>query len=83
MSVNAPVPNGWPTVSLVVAVSPPDNDEFVPHANPRTVTFDPPVAVMLPLRVAVVAVTLEADCVVTVGTDVIEFTVNVPDVVNV
>ena len=55
-------------VSLeVVAVSPPESAEFVPHAKPRTVAFAPPVAVILPLRTAVVAVTDVADEVVTVG----------------
>ena len=54
-------------MSVVVAVSPPDNPEFVPQAKPRTVGPAPPVAVMLPLSTAVVAVTEEADWVVTVG----------------
>ena len=52
VSVKAPVLKGWPTVSVVVAVSPPESAEFVPHAKPRTEAFSPPVAVMFPLRVA-------------------------------
>ena len=51
-SVNAPVPNGCPAVSVVVAVSPPERLALVPHAKPRTVALDPPVAVMFPFRVA-------------------------------
>jgi len=63
--VNAPVVKL--PFSVVVAVSPPESPEFVPQANPRTVAFSPPVAVMFPLRVAAVAVTEDADWVVTVG----------------
>jgi hypothetical protein len=63
--VNAPVPKE--PLSVVVAVSPPDRLELVPHAKPRTVGFEAKVAVILPLSVAPVAVTEEADCVVTVG----------------
>ena len=63
--VNAPVPNEPP--SEVVAVSPPESSVFVPHAKPRVVAFAPPVAVMLPFKVAVVWVTDEGDCEVTVG----------------
>jgi hypothetical protein len=65
--VKAPVLNGWPTVSVVVAVSPPERPELVPYAKPRTVGPAPPVAVMLPLAVAVVCPVTVADCVVTVG----------------
>ena len=65
--VKAPVPKGWPAVSVVVAVSPPESVETVPHAKPRTVGPAPPVAVMLPFRVAVVWPTEDADWVVTVG----------------
>ena len=52
--VKAPVPKGWPAVSVVVAVFPPLSVETVPHAKPRTVGPAPPVAVMLPFKVAVV-----------------------------
>ena len=65
-SVNAPVPNGCPTVSVVVAVSP-AIVALVPHAKPRTVAFPPPVLSMVPLSVADVCPTDEADCVLTVG----------------
>jgi hypothetical protein len=50
--VNAPVPVNPPPV--VVAVSPPESEAFVPHAKPCWVALEPPVAVMFPLRVAVV-----------------------------
>ena len=53
----------------MVAVSPPDNEATVPHAKPRTVGPAPPVAVMFPFRVAVVAVIAEAAWVVTVGAE--------------
>lgn len=55
-------------VSLeVVAVSPPESAKSVPQAKPRTVAFAPPVAVMSPLRTAVVEVRDVAADVVTVG----------------
>lgn len=56
--------------ALDVAVSPPDSVELVPYATPRVVALSPPVAVMLPFAVAVVTLTEEADCVVTVGTTI-------------
>ena len=67
MSVKAPAEKGWPTVSVVVAVSPPESPEPVPQAKPRTVASAPPVAVMVPFNVAPVCVSEEADWVVTVG----------------
>ena len=63
--VKAPVPKL--PFSVVVAVSPPLSVETVPQAKPRTVGPAPPVAVMLPFRVAVVWPTEDADWVVTVG----------------
>ena len=48
--VKAPVPKV--PFSVVVAVSPPESDEFVPQAKPRTVALAPPVAVIFPFRVA-------------------------------
>ena len=65
VSVNVPVLKE--PFSVVVAVSPPDSAELLPQAKPRTVAFAPLVAVMLPFNVAAVAVTDEADWVVTVG----------------
>ena len=64
MFVNAPVPNV--PFSVVVAVSPAIVAD-VPQAKPLTVGLAPPVAVMSPFSCAVVAVTEEADEVVTVG----------------
>jgi hypothetical protein len=40
-----------------------------PYVKPRTVGFEPPVAVIVPLAVAVVVVMLEAAWVVRVGTE--------------
>ena len=54
-------------LSVVVAVSPPERLVLVPHAKPLVVGLAPPVAVMLPFAVAVVAVREDADWVVTVG----------------
>ncbi len=64
--LKAPVPKE-PVSFVVVAVSPPDSAKLVPHAKPRTVAFALPVAIMFPFRTAVVSVTGEAACVVTVG----------------
>ena len=63
--VKAPVPVCDPSVVVAITVA---RDESVPYAKPCSVASAPPVAVMLPLRVAVVAVTDEAAWVVTVGT---------------
>lgn len=63
--VYAPVLNE--PLDVVVAVSPPESAEFVPHANPLVVELTPPVMVMVPFRVAVVAARVLAACVVTVG----------------
>ena len=51
-SVKAPVVNE--PFSVVVAVSPPESEAFVPQANPRVPAFAPPVTVMFPFRVALV-----------------------------
>ena len=67
VSVKAPVEKGWPVVSVVVAVSPPESPVSVPQAKPRTVASAPPVAVMFPFNVADVWPTEEAAEVVTVG----------------
>ncbi len=53
--VKAPVPKGCPAVSVVVAMVV-AIVALVPYAKPLTVALDPPVAVMFPLRVTVVAV---------------------------
>lgn len=53
--------------SDVVAVSPPEREEFVPYAKPRTVGFAPPTLDMLPLIVAVVVAVPEMAVVVTRG----------------
>ena len=62
--VNAPVPKLHDSVDVETLL---DSVELVLVANPRTVAFAPPVAVMLPLSVAVDAVTLLGALVVRVG----------------
>ena len=73
MVLNAPVPKE-PVSFVVVAVSPPESVEFVPHAKPRTEAFAPPVAVMFPFRTALISVTEEAAEVVMVGGIIIVYT---------
>jgi hypothetical protein len=51
----------------VVVDTPVKRLETVLYAKPLTVAFDPPVAVMVPLSIAVVPAIDEALCVVTVG----------------
>lgn len=53
-SVKAPALNV--PLSVVVAVSPPERFRLVPQAKPRVVGLIPPVEVILPLKVAEVAV---------------------------
>ena len=66
--VKAPVLNGWPAESVVVAMTV-ARVALVPYAKPRTVGPAPPVAVMLPFKVAVVWAREEADWVVTIDAD--------------
>ena len=69
----------------VVVETPVESVESVLYAKPRVVGGAPPIAVMLPNRLANDGESEFAESVVTVGAaaTVIEFTVNVPDVVNV
>ena len=70
MSEDAPevkAPTSQLPLSVVVAVSPPDNAEFVPQAKPLTVALAPPVAEIFPFKVALLDVTREAASVPTVG----------------
>ena len=65
--VKEPRLNGAPTVSVVVAVSPPERLELVPHAKPRMVEEALPSAVIEPFSVAPVVEVAVAGEVVTVG----------------
>src|SRR3989344_1891809 len=56
-------------VCEVVAVSPFDSVELVPHAKPLTVEFAPPVAVICPFKVAEKLFTLVAASVDRVGAE--------------
>ena len=62
--VNAVTPTCAPSVVVAMTV---ESVESVPYAKPDCVAFAPPVTVMSPFSVAVVAVTEEAAEVVTVG----------------
>ena len=64
--MKAPVPNE--PLSVVVAMTV-ERSDAVPYANPRTVGLAPPVAVMLPFKVAEVSETDDGVWVVTVGAE--------------
>src|ERR1039458_4640836 len=65
--VNVPTPNV--PDSVVVAVSPPERDEFVPQAKPRMVEEALPSEVMFPFNVTVDVEAGEAAAVETVGAE--------------
>jgi hypothetical protein len=64
VAVNTPVENDPGSDRFV------PYDVFVPYSKPRVVAFAPPVAVMLPLNVAPVAVTPEVVGIARVGATV-------------